>query len=242
MIIQSPFKIQKNLANITYHNYACLHRTASSSVSNAFKDCDCKQKINNTDKHKYLGIIIDCQFKWESHINGLCGKLRSGLYNIRLLKYHVNKKLLRTVYCALMESHIRYGILSWGRASKSLLKQIVKIQNSFVKILNPVTLLSKNSPNSDDLHIMTIQQLHYYNFVLTYFFSKTHKLYRNSKQITTNKDKLIAPDDINNLYGFQQRKYLTPFFFNLLPNNILKIKKYSELKLKLKKWVMKHID
>jgi hypothetical protein len=235
MTIQSPHNDGKKVSHIFYHDYSCLHRL--SKTYNTL-DCPCTKKIENVNMHTYLGVIIDNQFKWDKHIDSLCAKLRSGLYSIRILKNYVSPKVLKIVYSALLESHIRYGLLSWGRTTTSYIKGINNIENSFKNIIMPFG----NVDNRLDLNFMSVQQLHFYLLILKHYFNADHKIRTKSLHVTRNIDKFILPGDMINSYGFQQRRYLIPFYFNMLPPELLQLEKYSEIKSKLKIWVYANIN
>ena len=52
------------------------------------------------------------------------------------LKHYVNSKVLRTLYHAKFEPHLRYGCQLWGQTQTQVLQNIEKIQNKSLRILN----------------------------------------------------------------------------------------------------------
>lgn len=81
---------------------------------------------------KYLGVMIDCHMKWDIHINYLVKKVRSILYK---LKYLPIKQPI-TLYHALVESLLRYGIVAWSGALKTHLEHLEIIQRRFFTRFN----------------------------------------------------------------------------------------------------------
>lgn len=239
MTIQSPFKLEKRTADIIYHNFACLHLNSTALHSVSMSKCNCTIKIENTFSHIYLGLLIDSKFKWDQHIDGLCGKLRSSLYSISLLKSYVNVSTIKTVYFALIESHIRYGLLTWGRTSLTYLNKINKILYQCSNLIKPMHNVNIND-NNEPL-FMNIQQLHFNLYILANYFENEHKIKYMAKHETRNSDRLIMPTDVINLYGNQQRRYLTPFYFNSLPLKLKTITSYATLKEGLKIWTLNNI-
>ena len=67
------------------------------------------------------------------------------------LRYYVKPDLLWTVYFAISDSILRYGIQVWGQNRNQAIKDIEKIQEKIIWILNlkwkndPVNPLFKNS-------------------------------------------------------------------------------------------------
>jgi len=49
-------------------------------------NCNCP-KINIVKRIKYLGLIFDCNLKWNIHINSLIVKLRSLMFKFHILKH-----------------------------------------------------------------------------------------------------------------------------------------------------------
>uniref|UniRef100_A0A1B6L0H6 Reverse transcriptase domain-containing protein n=1 Tax=Graphocephala atropunctata TaxID=36148 RepID=A0A1B6L0H6_9HEMI len=70
--------------------------------------------IEAQNSTKYLGIIMDSKLTWKQHIDQLCKKLCSGIYVIRRVKQVSGLDTAKTVYHALVESHLRYGLVVWG--------------------------------------------------------------------------------------------------------------------------------
>jgi len=70
--------------------------------------------LKRTDCVKYLGIFLDEQLNYKSHINMLCSKLRFGLYILNRLKHMADLKLRKIAYYAFIQSHLQYGLNVWG--------------------------------------------------------------------------------------------------------------------------------
>ena len=57
--------------------------------------------LNSVDKTKILGIIIQSNLKWDSHVSELVKRCNKKLYDVKMLKDDTNIPLcdLITVYC-----------------------------------------------------------------------------------------------------------------------------------------------
>ena len=84
---------------------------------------------------KYLGIIIDCNLKWENHIQYLCKKIRCLIHKFYQMREFLQQKLLIMFYKSLVEPLLRYGIIVWGGAYNVHLHPLKVIQNSIIKII-----------------------------------------------------------------------------------------------------------
>ena len=72
------------------------------------------QKLNNSniirvDKTKSLGVIVDEKLNWDEQFKRTKGKMSGGLAALKKLKDVVPQSQLCNVYCALIESHLRYA-------------------------------------------------------------------------------------------------------------------------------------
>lgn len=75
-----------------------------------------------TEKVKYLGIIIDKNLKWTDHVNYLTSRVRRLIHKFSELRKFMNKKTL-------VESIIKYGILVWGGLYNNALNPLSVVQN-----------------------------------------------------------------------------------------------------------------
>ena len=73
------------------------------------------KRLFPTDSVKYLGVKIDGNLLWKSHIDYLSVKLNRAsplLFKIRNL---VNNSILRTIYFSIFETHINYYSYVWSQ-------------------------------------------------------------------------------------------------------------------------------
>jgi hypothetical protein len=93
--------------------------------------------ISYNTESKFLGVYINKNMKWNSHIKYLSSKLNTSYYIINSLKTVTSKFILRTVYFAYFHVHMRYGLTSWGGDPASL--RIFKLQKKAIRIVGKVS-------------------------------------------------------------------------------------------------------
>lgn len=93
------------------------------------------QKIKQVEHAKYLGVTVDKKLNWKEHIKQLTMKLMKPIYMALQLQNILPNPIKRTVYMALIQSKLQYGISSWGAAHRTNLDQLIKAQKKFLKIL-----------------------------------------------------------------------------------------------------------
>ena len=83
-----------------------------------------------------MGVIIDEKLTWEPHIDQMCKKLASVCGILSKVRHYLNRNALMLIYNSLVESGLRYGILSWGTASKKQLDRVRVLQNKALRFIN----------------------------------------------------------------------------------------------------------
>ena len=92
-------------------------------------------KFNRVKEVEYLGLTLDENMNWRTHINKLCSneaRYFSVFFNIRS---YMPEKLRKTFYYAFIYSRIQYGIEVYGSAAKTIINQLCVTQNKLLKVL-----------------------------------------------------------------------------------------------------------
>ena len=87
-----------------------LFRSKNKKISKKLNFRVSGQKIEPVKQTKYLGIYLDEHLTWNFQINQIKSKLRRRSGLLAKLKYYVKPDLLRTVYFAIFDSILKYGI------------------------------------------------------------------------------------------------------------------------------------
>ena len=67
------------------------------------------QKIKPSLQVKYLGIILQDDLHWNSHLTKLRKQLSRSIGLLSKVRYYVRKHLLRTIYHSISSSHLKFG-------------------------------------------------------------------------------------------------------------------------------------
>jgi hypothetical protein len=79
---------------------------------------------------KFLGIYINENMKWSSHIKCLSSKLNTSYYTISSLKNVMSLYVLRTIYFPCFHAHLRYGLTLCGSDPESII--IFRLQKKVI--------------------------------------------------------------------------------------------------------------
>ena len=92
-------------------------------------------KLERCQQYKYLGVIIDRNLTWKTHIEYISNKISKVCGSLAKLRHSVNSKILIEIYHALIHSYVRYGILTWGNACDNALNSLQVILNRAIRIM-----------------------------------------------------------------------------------------------------------
>ena len=117
--LSSWFKYNKltlNLDKTCYSIFTRLNHTGNYQISIGDK------AIQNVPTAKYLGMNLDDDLSWKTHIESTSKKLRRFLSPMYYLsQFLTNDSQALTIYYSYIFPHIRYGIELYGLPNKSLL-------------------------------------------------------------------------------------------------------------------------
>jgi len=124
--------------NLIVHSLKCNYNISSTCNSK----CIVLEKVNEI---KYLGIIVDYRFKWESHINYINNTLRKFFYFFKEARYIFNNYYKRMIFLALVQSIYSYGISIWGGAANNVLSRLIVTIKCIIKFLLNLPLTTSTS-------------------------------------------------------------------------------------------------
>ena len=102
----------------------------------------------NFEEHttKFLGIYMDETLSWKHHISYINTKISRTIFALKQVKKILPKESLKTLYFALIQPHINYGILAWGNSSKSILKKTTTLQKRALRLIHKASYNSHTDP------------------------------------------------------------------------------------------------
>ena len=107
------------------------------SPQRSILDCETKKRISLEQKSyiKYLGVLIDQNLSWKSHIDSVIVKISKTIGMIAKLRYFVPSTVLVNIYNSLILPYITYGLLAWGNASNAYLNKILVLQKRVLRLI-----------------------------------------------------------------------------------------------------------
>ena len=118
--------------------------------------------IFESKKLRYLGLIVDEKLTWKFHILELKKKLSqiNGIvYKLKKLGTPVDT--LKSIYFALFQSYLNYGLCVWGQAGKEHFQKIEIMQNKIIRLIYGADCDAHCAPLYKKLEILKLKDLFY---------------------------------------------------------------------------------
>ena len=112
---------------------------------------DLKIKINGNrifpSKYiKYLGIYLDETLSFSHHCNILAKKLTRANGMLCIARHYIPKDELKSIYHAIFSSHMIFGSQIWGQSCNTHTKNVFKLQNRALRIINFADFRANSNP------------------------------------------------------------------------------------------------
>ena len=115
---------------------------------------DCIEKST-----KFLGLLIDENLSWRDHISYVNRKISRTLFSLKQVKQFLPIDCMNTLYFSLVQSHLSYGLLAWGNATKSVLHRTCMLQKRAIRIVNNSKYNSHTDPLFKSSNILKLPDL-----------------------------------------------------------------------------------
>ncbi len=93
------------------------------------------QRIPRVHSFTCLGLDLDENLNWNSHIQAICKRVGAGLGTLRRIKPFVPITTLQTIYRALIQPYFDYCSPIWGVCDQNLKNKLQKFQNRAARII-----------------------------------------------------------------------------------------------------------
>ena len=163
-------------------------------------------KLVRVEYCKYLGIIINCNLKWDKQVEYLIKKTKYMIYILYKMSQYMTTETLRMIYYTLLHSIISYSNIARGGAYNNVLDLLQRIQTRILKIVNKNNFYQENPLN--------IKQIFAYECV-TYHYNDLKNIYLNSKRVT--RKKLIIPPKCSKMVSNKNNYIKAIQVYNNLP-------------------------
>ena len=223
--------------NVEKSSYLALNNNLSIEVRiNSFH-------LKKVESANFLGLIIDTNLTWKTHIENVIKQVTSYVFAIRKARSFITIETCWKLYNAFILPHFTYMSCLWGCAANIYLKPLEVLQNKVIKIIRnlPFRFPSSNLYNETVLPIHLICK---YNMLIHIYKTqnnliKTNVVLFNVSDVhshNTRQQHSIFVNCPRTQYGLKNLFYKGTTMYNSLPNE-LKLLNLSHFKRNLKQYL-----
>ena len=92
-------------------------------------------ELGQCTSYKFLGVMSDKDLSWKPHVEYISNKISRSLGGLAILRHRTSISVLREVYHALINSYVKYGILTLGNACDSVLQPLKLLLNKVIRVI-----------------------------------------------------------------------------------------------------------
>ena len=131
-LVATWFQCNRLSLNTTKTFYQIFSRTPTNDLRVVINNT----KIERKSTVKYLGILIDDNLKWDSHINNVSKILSRNLGVISRAKFFLSSNYLLLLYNALILPYLNYCAAVWGSNYPTKVDKLIKLQKRAIRIID----------------------------------------------------------------------------------------------------------
>ena len=134
--IQDYFNANKLTLNVSKSMYILYHNQKKPPPNFTVKLNGVE--LPRTNCAKLLGVWLDDKLKWDTHVNKMIHKLKSGLGMMRRSKNLLTSKARKLLYFGQIHSNLSYALCIWGTMlQQSLIKKLSRLQKEVIRLIDP---------------------------------------------------------------------------------------------------------
>ena len=152
--------LRANKLSLNYNNTDFMLLNSQKHNPTSFKVIINNHRIFPEDKLKYLDVLLDNKLNWKPHVQKVKTQLSRACGVLTKLKHYTTQSVLKVVYNSLIHPYLNYSIVSWGRASKTTIQPLIKLQNKAIKTLKPTNMKSLLEEPFQHLNILSLPKIY----------------------------------------------------------------------------------
>ena len=234
-------KLVLNISKTNYIIFTSKGKSYNKNVSNIKIDGNNIQQVNKT---KFLGIVIEEHLNWALHISHLCNIIARNVGILQKLRYFIPTYVLKILYHSLILSHLQYCTLLWANSYRSHLHKLRLLQKKAIRIISNTDYLAHSSKLFLNLKLLKLDDIMTFQLGTFMYKLKYNKLpnviphmFVTNENIhshnTRNKNGYLIPSVRTNCRKFTVG-YAGPILWNSFPQKLRQLPSEVIFKKKLK--------
>ena len=220
-------KLVLNISKTNYIIFTSKGKSYNKNVSNIKIDGNNIQQVNKT---KFLGVVIEEHLNWALHISHLCNIIARNVGILQKLRYFIPTYVLKILYHSLILSHLQYCTLLWANSYRSHLHKLRLLQKKAIRIISNTDYLAHSSKLFLNLKLLKLDDIMKFQLgtfmyklknnklpnVIPHMFVTNENIHRHN---TRNKNGYLIPSVRTNCRKFTVG-YAGPILWNSFPQKL----------------------
>ena len=106
----------------------------------------------------YLGVILDNQLSWDSHIAKVKTKIAKTSWALTKVAKYVDIETMKKIYFGLVYPHLHYSVACWGGSAK--VKPVFILQKRAIRAIGKASWRASSSPLFKELNILKFDDIY----------------------------------------------------------------------------------
>ena len=156
-------------------------------------------QIERVNEFNFLGTMFDECLTWKSHTQKVASKIAIVAGTISRLKRFLPSDILKTIYNALIQPHLNFSILLWGKHTK----RISKLQKWALRAITCSKYNAHTDPLFKKLNLLKVEDIYKITAIKFYYKFKNGLL-------PTSFNNIFTYEYTTHTYETRQRNYPRP--------------------------------
>ena len=144
--------------NIDKTNFVLFHSAAHKLAEHIVLKIG-KKKIKHENHVCFLGVLLDSNLSWKTHLNELSKKLSRTVGLFYKIRHYAALDTLVLLYHGLFAPSISYGVSVWGLTYPSMIEPVFVIQKKIMKVITCNEMIAHSIPIFDSLQILRLNDV-----------------------------------------------------------------------------------
>ena len=181
--LSSWFQANRLSINVKKSNFV-IFKSAQNRQHLDFSFFIDNNQIDRVEEVVFLGVILDQNLNWKSHIHNVARKVSKSLGIIYKASFCLNEASLRTLYFSLVYPYLCYCVGVWGYTYPSNLKRVVTLQKRAIRIISKSKFDAHTDPLFKELKMLKLDS------IIRFHICKLMFLYRHG----------LLPESFDNMF------------------------------------------
>ena len=175
------------------------------------------EKIKRTKTFNFLGIVVNEQLTWNSHITHLSSKINPVVGLLHRLKYQLPTNILKMIYNSLILSRLHYANIIWGGRPSSL----IKLNKKALRAIGKVGCNTHTNPIEKRLNLLSVPDIHKLKLYCFYWKIAAHEVPEYMLKMFENMNLETEPNYPKSVKYRNTIRFELPYFLQTAPNELI---------------------